>query len=229
MIQMHLTLFDSFRDKRVGDMHSPSHDDMMAESKLNHLSQAPPDAGEETNAAIRCAYGIRVYPTQALEDEYVDNEPVEFVLFLVVLFLFTTSAFLIYDCIVQRRHRLVMKKAREQTAVVSSLFPQAVREALPSILAKKDRETPNEKTFHASEHPTNGDIQYTMDDSVPVADLYPNCTVLFCDIAGFTSWSSAREPTAVFKLLETMVCRIYSACPMIWLHIVRFSNICSLT
>eukprot|EP00977_Amphora_coffeiformis_P017091 scaffold5479_cov199-Amphora_coffeaeformis.AAC.30 len=178
---------------------------MMVESKLNLMNQVEPTSGGEANAEVRCEYGIRIYPTQALEDEYINNEPLEFVFFLVILFLFTTGAFLVYDCIVQRRHRLVMKKAREQTAVVSSLFPQSVREALPSILAKTDDKKSTEKTFRVSEHGTSGDSPYTMDDSVPVANLYPNCTVLFCDIAGFTAWSSAREPTAVFKLLETMV------------------------
>ena len=155
----------------------------MAESKLDLMNQAPPVADAEANDNIRCEYGIRIYPTQALEDEYINNEPLQFVFFLAILFLFTTGAFLVYDCIVQRRHRLVMKKAREQTAVVSSLFPQAVREALPSILAKTDDKKATEKTFRVSKHPTNGDSPYTMDDSVPVADLYPNCTVLFCDIA----------------------------------------------
>ena len=43
-----------------------------------------------------------------------------------------------------------------------------------------------------------------MRNSDPVADLYPNCTVLFTDIAGFTKWSSERTPIEVFKLLETL-------------------------
>jgi len=38
----------------------------------------------------------------------------------------------------------------------------------------------------------------------PIADLFPNCTVLFADIAGFTAWSSTREPAQVFTLLETI-------------------------
>ena len=43
--------------------------------------------------------------------------------------------------------------------------------------------------------------------SKPVADLFPNVTVLFADIVGFTAWSSVREPSQVFTLLEG----IYSA------------------
>lgn len=42
------------------------------------------------------------------------------------------------------------------------------------------------------------------DDDMPIADEYQNTTVLFADLAGFTSWSSNREPQTVFKLLETL-------------------------
>ncbi|CAB9501130.1 Receptor-type guanylate cyclase gcy [Seminavis robusta] len=38
----------------------------------------------------------------------------------------------------------------------------------------------------------------------PIADLYPDCTVLFADIVGFTAWSSTRDPSQVFVLLETL-------------------------
>jgi class 3 adenylate cyclase len=36
------------------------------------------------------------------------------------------------------------------------------------------------------------------------ANLYPDATVLFADIAGFTKWSSSRSPIEVFELLETI-------------------------
>jgi hypothetical protein len=39
-------------------------------------------------------------------------------------------------------------------------------------------------------------------DSEPIAELFENTTVMFADIAGFTSWSSEREPSQVFRLLE---------------------------
>ena len=38
----------------------------------------------------------------------------------------------------------------------------------------------------------------------PIADLFPNCTVLFADIAGFTAWSSTRDPAQVFVLLQSV-------------------------
>jgi class 3 adenylate cyclase len=42
------------------------------------------------------------------------------------------------------------------------------------------------------------------DGSSPIADLFPEMTMLFSDIAGFTAWSSVREPRQVFILLENI-------------------------
>jgi class 3 adenylate cyclase len=36
------------------------------------------------------------------------------------------------------------------------------------------------------------------------ADLFPETTIMFADIVGFTAWSSAREPNQVFLLLESI-------------------------
>lgn len=44
----------------------------------------------------------------------------------------------------------------------------------------------------------------TQDSSKPIADLFPATTLVFMDLAGFTSWSSSREPSDVFLLLETL-------------------------
>lgn len=40
--------------------------------------------------------------------------------------------------------------------------------------------------------------------SDPIADLFPHCTVMFADIADFTAWSSSREPSQVFVLLQAV-------------------------
>lgn len=38
----------------------------------------------------------------------------------------------------------------------------------------------------------------------PIADLFPETTIMFADLVGFTAWSSTREPAQVFTLLETI-------------------------
>jgi len=40
--------------------------------------------------------------------------------------------------------------------------------------------------------------------SKPIADFFPDTTIMFADIVGFTAWSSTREPSQVFTLLETI-------------------------
>jgi class 3 adenylate cyclase len=41
-------------------------------------------------------------------------------------------------------------------------------------------------------------------DQKPIADFYPAVTVFFADIIGFESFASEREPSQVFKLLQTV-------------------------
>jgi class 3 adenylate cyclase len=43
------------------------------------------------------------------------------------------------------------------------------------------------------------------DESNLIASFFPETTVMFADISGFTAWASTREPTQVFQLLETYV------------------------
>ena len=62
---------------------------------------------------------------------------------------------------------------------------------------RSDRTKSRLKTFmHVDNNVKNADA--------PIADLFLNCTVLFADISGFTSWSSERSPGQVFVLLETI-------------------------
>ena len=58
------------------------------------------------------------------------------------------------------------------------------------------------KTYLGGGPGVDGSIN--MADAQPIADLFPNCTVYFSDIAGFTAWSSTREPAQVFVLLQAV-------------------------
>lgn len=40
--------------------------------------------------------------------------------------------------------------------------------------------------------------------SEPIAEFFPATTIMYADLAGFTAWSSTREPAQVFTLLETL-------------------------
>lgn len=57
------------------------------------------------------------------------------------------------------------------------------------------------KSFLDSDDNTIDDDEDGIAISPPIADLFPHTTVMFADIAGFTAWSSEREPSQVFQLL----------------------------
>lgn len=53
----------------------------------------------------------------------------------------------------------------------------------------------------------NGSEDLSSSEDEPIADFFEDATVVFIDLAGFTAWSSERDPPQVFRLLEA----IYSA------------------
>jgi class 3 adenylate cyclase len=84
------------------------------------------------------------------------------------------------------------------------LFPSNVR----------DRLLADEEVGKKGFKPTKAKLKNFLNDgdmdnngqqgSAPIADLFLECTVMFADIAGFTAWSSTREPSQVFTLLEAV-------------------------
>jgi hypothetical protein len=174
-----------------GDLHDPKFDGMERAvdfARENDILEA--SLGIGVNQDI-CAYSLRVYPSQELYGDYNTSLPIIVTCVVVMVFFITAGAFFLYSHRVERRHRILLKQATESTAIVSSLFPEAVRDRYVSgnkengLTSDKDRI----KAF------LDGDDVVSVMDDTPIADLFPHSTVFFADIAGFTSWSSCREPT----------------------------------
>lgn len=99
-----------------------------------------------------------------------------------------------------------MRTAVASTAIVSSLFPSKVRDRL---MEQENDKTPAGKTSLTFKNDPTIDKNAGVGEdaykkSLPIADIYPEATVLFADLAGFTAWSSSRDPVSVFMLLETV-------------------------
>ncbi|KAL7566017.1 hypothetical protein ACA910_011036 [Epithemia clementina (nom. ined.)] len=148
-----------------------------------------------------CPFYVRVYPSTSMENDHKSNTPIIMTFSVALVFLFTIFMFFVYDRLVERRQRLIMKKAERTNAIVSSLFPKTVRERLMEDTVKDHKRG----GFLVGQHRQveNGvfDPQF---GPAPIADLFPHATVLFADIAGFTAWSSTREPAQVFTLLQSV-------------------------
>lgn len=148
-----------------------------------------------------CPYKATVYPSTKMRKEFEADIPVVFALCVASIFLFTILVFVFYDYLVERRQKFLAEKAEKSDAIVSALFPQFVRERL--FDNKSNRMETSIRHLSVKANSVVMDEQNRI-GSAPIADLFINSTVMFGDIAGFTAWSSSRQPVDVFVLLETL-------------------------
>jgi hypothetical protein len=119
------------------------------------------------------------------------------------VFCITCLAFFCYDRFVRIRQMKVIDTAERSNAIVASLFPADVRKRLMNG-SGKSKTTKNKNTFlNTPEGPKFKLKSYLTNDTgvagpgskpgneavedTPIADLFPNTTVMFADICGFTA------------------------------------------
>ena len=199
----------------MGDSHDPDSDNTEVSIPLRTFLY-----NETAGVQGHCLYSISLYRTKSFSIETNEtgkkaNVPLLCSLFILFSFLLMALTFAMYDRFVNRRNDKIVLAATRSNAIISSLFPTQVRDRL--FAAKDDKYnsqdyvTPKKKLKTMM---TNGEFEVEADEdgedsdymykTKPIADLFPETTILFADIAGFTAWSSVREPTQVFILLETL-------------------------
>jgi hypothetical protein len=153
-----------------------------------------------------CKYEISVYPSSTFAETYQSSTPAIITFAVAIVFALAILMFFIYDRLVERRQRLVLNKAVQSTAIVSSLFPKNVRDRLLETANQRDNAPAEQSAAFKNSRLKSllGQDGQTEDNAPPIADLFPNCTVMFADISGFTAWSSTREPAQVFTLLQSV-------------------------
>lgn len=200
-----------------GDLHDPAYSAMFQQSTFDEYRTiqraAALYATNETNP-LDCAYRITAYSSPEFHSSYKSHKPRLYALAVMMIFVFTSLLFVAYDCYVSRRQRKTMHAALQRDEIVSSLFPSAVHDRLfrPTaaagtntlVLWKKllhiKPETDLQRTFVES----TGNRGYYNIPGEAIADYFPLVSIVFADISGFTAWSSEREPSQVFELLETV-------------------------
>jgi len=180
-----------------GDHHDPTFD-------FFERTVTVEDYPEELQGGV-CAHHVTLYPTQDLRACYSTAKPTIYFLTVVLAFTITGILFVFYDRMMTRRQEKAKADAKRTSAIVSSLFPANVRDRLFQDVDKTANKSQQKlKDRSGSFGLEEDEIEDTTLKSKPIADLFPSVTVMFADIAGFTAWSSAREPCQVFELLETM-------------------------
>lgn len=202
------------------DLHDPNFDhDEVVTSRLESGMTADGTKSGLGFVDRECSYSLSIYPSQLFADEFESATPWILVSAVAAVLLFAIAMFFVYDRLVERRQSLVLRKAVQSTAIVSSLFPKTVRDRLMNATAVSgdDGEAKTISAFrdrlrnrkpgvsHMDKLEMAKKDEMGSDDyGETIADLFPNCTVLFADIAGFTAWSSTRDPSQVFTLLQNL-------------------------
>jgi class 3 adenylate cyclase len=186
----------------VGDHHEQDFDHLHMERKLYDLSKLSNQKVRYSGAPLDkeyCPYTLHLYPSDKMASAYLTNNPIIFSVVAAMIFVFTALVFYLYDVTVENRQKRVMQTAEHSSAIVSSLFPSSVRDQLYP-LAQGTAPTDNKLNWQSPKsHEDDANFRGSA-----IAQVYPETTVLFADLAGFTAWSSSREPIQVFQLLETI-------------------------
>jgi hypothetical protein len=200
-----------------GDLHDSGFDAMVVSSSLdsylnltNRKWRGPLD---HLNREY-CQYTLTFYPSDAMRQSFSSWTPFLNTLAVGMIFAAAALVFFLYDATVERRQKIVMDKALQSTAIVSSLFPETVRDRLfrrcslsedpggddgsLTVLDEAPASSDPMSSMIVSVQPTKMRLKsflYNVDDGganavKPIADLFPSCTVLFADISGFTGKSS---------------------------------------
>jgi class 3 adenylate cyclase len=202
----------------VGDVHDTKFDSMMNATTFEELYDVILRASQKSDVGINqtaLLYSLSVYPSDEFMSLFVTNKPAIYTCLVAAIFVFTSAIFILYDIFVRRRQTKVMESAIQANAIVTSLFPESIRSRLMGrIIPRPGRGKKLEqvvapkqqlRTMLKGLHRRASEIQKAADSSSePIADFFPDTTVIFADIAGFTAWSSEREPAQVFQLLETV-------------------------
>ncbi|KAG7359286.1 adenylate and guanylate cyclase catalytic domain containing protein [Nitzschia inconspicua] len=204
----------------AGTFHDAKYDHMTQSSLVSDLRFYATQASTYTGLPLEetyCPLYVSVHASAKMEAAYTSNTPWIFALVTACVFLLTVVAFMVYNYVVEKRQKIIHKSAVTSNAIVSSLFPEAIKQQLMETQAMKrlsvesvptskletflNDGTKNDNTFE-DERGSTYDVAAR--NANQIAELFPDTTIMFADIAGFTAWASTREPSHVFTLLETL-------------------------
>jgi class 3 adenylate cyclase len=197
-------------DKRLIAQTNPSQESEFAEFARY--------TGDVDDDFVQCEYNFINFPSKELRTSERTKNPALYACMSVLVFCAMVLVFSVYDCSVQARQEKVVANAEHTNALVSSLFPKAVQQRMmgeATKQAEKDRakrknwaglgaKSQLKHFLEDEDHTESPGVGELIHKTKPIADLFPNTTVMFADIVGFTAWSSMREPSQVFTLLETI-------------------------
>lgn len=171
---------DSIRFIGAGDFHDHHYEDLVMMSTYEDFetivkfgSKVPRN---QTDIDY-CRYRIRVYPTSEHEERFLSTKPAYYSVGSVLIFIFSSVVFGVYDWLVRRRQTIIMNSATKTTNIVTSLFPENVRERLYEQASQTEG-----KLGRLNKVKLESFAEGVLDVGVigePIADLFPSAVSPF--------------------------------------------------
>jgi hypothetical protein len=223
----------------AGDLHEGPYSQYGVNSTLLGLRKFAVSKSSYTGVPVDeeyCPILLTVYPSSATQSQYTTTNRIIFTVCSVLIFVFTSIVFILYDKSVERRQTKVMKSAVRAETIVQSLFPAVVRDRIypteadtgggnnknPKSAFKVANSKARIQTFLGSSSRDDTDATDAGGDtfnSPPVADLFPECTVMFTDIVGTCSTGSVHIPGCSF-LVGTLLTHFIARYQCLRVHVV---------
>jgi len=171
-----------------GDMHDENYHDTEVIVPLTQYR-----FNETRHVEGHCVYSFYLYSSEEYESASETDLPVIFAVAVGVIFITMALTFLVYDRFVHRRNMKVVDAASKSNQIINTLFPQQVRDRL---FADKSDDDANVGTksklmnmMNSGDFAVGASSDDEVDDDImyktkPIADLFPETTILFADIAG---------------------------------------------
>lgn len=165
-----------------GDLHEKAYDYLEVDTPFSPFLEHEFSENNE-----HCEYDLRIFPSAKLHAEYTTTKPAIYTIVVIAVFFFTAMVFALYDHFVNVRQKKVMATAKRTNAIVSSLFPQNVRERILKDAEEQAAEDMKGKTIFGFNAPAKTQLKNFLDvedgtanphGSKPIADLFPDATVM---------------------------------------------------
>jgi len=170
-----------------GDLHEPKYSKMGVSATFWEVDEG----------SAYCTHALYLFPTSELKNKFTSNDPIAYTAIVSFLFGISIFLFVVYDKYITERQTKVEHKASKTDAIVSQLFPGQLRDM---VIQNEDKVGGEGKELERADASGFFGVQ----GSKAMADFFPESTIMMADLAGFTAWSSIREPSQVFDLLESI-------------------------
>lgn len=174
------------------DFHNPKYDNLIKRFDLS--STEFESASEVPLDTTYCPYTLRIYPQDALYDEYNTNKAEVAAIIALCVALFVACIGLMYDYYLHERMKNVENAAEASRAIVSSLFPENVRDRMLGTQDESRRGSNDSKRAHGVAVGEGTPSRRTSNENGSIVEdiIKPIATPISSMMAGVASLAPAK-------------------------------------